>query len=223
MVLNNGISKRTQILLIFGQAGSVLFILMFLIQGQLRPDYSPLKFAVSSLSIGTYGWVQQLNFIISGTLIFFFAIGFRRATFLMNNSLWISRLIGAVGLGLAGAGIFSSDPVYGYPVTEPLRISQFTITGHLHDLFSLFVFVCMPLACLKMRKRFKEADNIKWVRYCAISAAGIISAFIIAAIGFKQAPIIVDFAGAFQRLSIMFGCAWLAMLSGLVLGSSQKI
>ena len=141
MTINNGIDKTTKLLLTCGQIGCLFFIVMFLIQGQLRDAYSPLKFPISSLSIGHWGWIQRINFWVSGSLIFLFAIGFRQATPLLKSSLSTSRLIGVVGLGLVGAGCFSSDLVYGYPMTEPIRIAQFTITGHLHDFFSIFVFV----------------------------------------------------------------------------------
>lgn len=223
MTINNGIDKTTKLLLTCGQIGCILFIVMFLIQGQLRDAYTPLKFPISSLSIGHWGWIQRTNFLISGSLIFLFAIGFRRATPLLKSSLWTSRLIGAVGLGLFGAGLFSSDPVYGYPMTEPIRISQFTITGHLHDFFSIFVFVCLPITCFKMRNRFNEFNNDKWTSYTLISAIGMLTAFILAGIGFKQVPIFVDFAGVFQRLSIMFGFIWLTSLSVFIIRTSKQV
>ncbi len=212
--------KTTKLLLISGQIGCFLFILMFLIQGSLRGDYSSLKFPVSSLSIGNLGWIQKTNFLISGLLIILFAIGFRRATPFLKNALGTSRLFIAVGLGLVGAGFFSSDPIYGYPIAEPIRTAQFTVSGHLHDFFSIFVFICLPIACFKMRNRFKEFNNKKWVNYTSISAIGMITAFIFAAIGFKQVPVFVDFAGVFQRLSIMFGFVWMASLSRFVIRTS---
>jgi hypothetical protein len=223
MTINRGIDKTTKLLLTCGQIGCVFFVVMFLIQGQLREAYKPLKFPISSLSIGDWGWIQRTNFFVSGALIFLFAIGFRRATPLLKGSLWTSRLIGAVGLGLIGAGLFSSDPVYGYPMSEPIRVAQFTITGHLHDFFSIFVFACLPIACFKMRNRFKESNNTKWTTYTLISAIGMLITFILAAIGFKQVPVFVDFAGAFQRLSIIFGFMWLVSLSAFIIRSTKQV
>ncbi len=221
MTLNNGIDKTTKWLLICGQLGCILFIVLFLIQGQLRAAYSPLKFPISSLSIGEFGWIQRINFLISGSLIFLFAIGFRRATPLLKNSLWTSRLFGAVALGLIGAGFCSSDPIYGYPMNAPLKIAQFTITGHLHDFFSIFVFVCLPIACFKMRNRFSEFNNQKWASFTLVSVIGMLSAFFLAAVGFKQTLLFVDFAGVFQRLSIIFGFTWLIALSRLIIKVSK--
>jgi hypothetical protein len=223
MILNNGIDRTTRSLLICGQVGCFLFIVLFLVQGQLREAYSPMKFPISSLSIGHWGWIQITSFLISGLLIFLFAIGFHRATPLLKGSAWTSRLIGAVGFGLVGAGIFSSDPIYGYPMNEPLRIAQFTVTGHLHDFFSIFVFVCLPIACFRMKKRFKEFNLTNWVNYTLISVIGMMTCFILAAIGFKQVPLLVDFAGAFQRLSILFGFTWLIALSRFINKTSVPV
>jgi hypothetical membrane protein len=223
MTINNGIDSTTKWLLTCGQLGCILFIVMFLIQGQLRDAYTPLKFPISSLSIGHWGWIQVANFLISGSLIFLFAIGFRRATPLLKNSLWTSRLISAVGFGLFGAGLFSSDPVYGYPMAEPIRIAQFTITGHLHDFFSIFVFVCLPIVCFKMRYRFKEFNNKKWATYTLISVIAMLITFILAGVGFKQVSGLVELAGVFQRLSILFGFVWLTTLSRLIIKTSRQI
>ena len=222
MAFNQGINRTTKLLLACGCAGCLFFIILFTIQGQLREAYSVLKFPISSLSIGEWGWIQVVNFLISGFLIFLFAIGFRRATPLLKNSLRTSRLIAAVGLGLFGAGLFSSDPIYGYPVNEPLKLAQFTITGHLHDLCSIFVFVCLPIVCFKMLKRFKELNNKKWVIYTLISVSGMIICFVLAAIGFKQIPVIVNLAGVFQRLCIIFGFSWLSALSVYLIRTSNN-
>jgi Protein of unknown function (DUF998) len=54
----------------------------------------------------------MVNFLLTGFLIFLFAFDFRKATPLLKDSLWTSRLIAAAGFGLFGAGLFSSDRVY---------------------------------------------------------------------------------------------------------------
>jgi hypothetical protein len=212
-MFNKEINLKTKRLLLCGPIGCIVFITLFLIQGVIRESYFPFRFPISSLSIGEFGWIQITNFIISGSLIFLFAFGLRQAATSLKGIIWISRLIGVVGLGLVGAGICSTDPVYGYPITEPLRLAQFTLHGHLHDFFSLFVFICSPIACFKFYNRFKDYGNASWATYSLISGIGILVMFILAAIGFKQTPGFVDYAGIFQRLSIIIGCAWIALLA----------
>ncbi len=220
ITLNNGISGNTKLLLRCGQAACILFILLFLIQGQLREAYTPLKFPISSLSIGDLGWIQITNFLVSGALVILFSIGFRKATPLLKGSASTAWLFAAGGIGLFGAGLFSTDPVYGYPVTEPLRLAQFTITGHLHDFFSILVFACLPIACFKMKNRFKESHYKNWEVYTFISVMGMLISFFLAGAGFKQTPGLVEYAGVFQRLSVSFGFIWLAALAGFIIKNS---
>jgi Protein of unknown function (DUF998) len=222
MNLNKGINKITRTLLKCGPFGCILFIGMFLIQGQLRVGYSAEKFPISSLSIGEFGWIQIINFLTAGAFIFLSAVGFRKATSLMKGSLWTARLIGAVGIGLFGAGLFSSDPVYGYPVTSQLALAQFTIHGHLHDLFSIFVFICLPILCFRMKNIFKAANKRQWATYSTLSGIVFLVFFVLAGIGFKQMPGFVDFAGVLQRLCIIVGFGWLTALFLFILKESKQ-
>ncbi len=205
--------KRTKTLLLFGPLGSALFIIIFLIEGATREGYSTFRFPISSLSIGELGWIQITNFIISGSLIFLFAFGLRNGLLPSKDSKWIPRLIGAAGLGLIGAGIFTSDPVFGYPMTAPLAIAQFTIHGHLHDFFSIFVFVCLPISCFKYQKRFTILNEQRWSLYSLLTAITMLITFVLAGIGFKQIIGLVEYAGVFQRLTIIIGFTWISAIA----------
>ena len=208
---------RTRVLLLCGPAGCLLFMISVLVHGFLRENYRWYRYPASSLSLGKYGWIQMLTFMISGIMIVLFATGLRQSTKGLKNSKWITWLIGAVGIGLTGAGIFSTDPAFGYPENEPLMLSQVSLSGHLHDLFSILVFTCLPIACFKFRNRFKEAGLRGWATYSMLSGMGMLVTFILAGAGFKQAPILVDVAGVMQRLSILTGFMWMILLAFFIL------
>src|SRR5712691_8785992 len=130
-----------RLLLACGAIGPLLFIVVFLIEGATRADYNPLRYPVSSLSIGDLGWIQAANFLMVGLLLFAFALGLRRALRGESGGTWGPLLIGLAGIGLFGAGIFTSDPIFGYPPSAPLVLAQYSVHGHLHDLFSVLLFV----------------------------------------------------------------------------------
>jgi hypothetical protein len=65
-------------LLVCGVIAGPLFIVGFLIEGALTPDYDPLRHPVSSLALGPFGWTQTANFMIAGLLTLAFAIGLIR-------------------------------------------------------------------------------------------------------------------------------------------------
>ena len=196
---NLNIEPEPKSLLMFGTFAGPIFILAVLMQGAMRTDYNSLGYPLSSLSIGTSGWIQIANFIITGTLLLIFSFGLRQV---FNSSAVKSRgplLIGLAGIGLIGAGLFVTDPVFGYPADKPLLLRQFTLHGHLHDAFSMLVFVCLPWACFVFRKHFAASLEHGWATYSALTGFTMIIAFIIASIGFKQLAGFVDFAGVFQR------------------------
>jgi hypothetical protein len=84
-----------------------LFVVVFVIEGALRPDYSPVRQPVSSLSIGSTGWTQMAKFLVTGLLVLAFALGLQQR----GNGLWLPILIGLIGVGLLGASVFTCDPI----------------------------------------------------------------------------------------------------------------
>jgi hypothetical membrane protein len=211
-----GMGEQTSVvrpLLACGAIGPLLFIVVFLIEGATRADYNPLRYPVSSLAIGASGWTQAANFLITGALLFAFAFGLRRVLRGSRGGTWGPLLIGLTGVGLFGAGIFTTDPVYGYPPSAPLILAQYSTHGHLHDFFSLLFFAGLPIACFVFCRRFATAGEPGWAIYSILSALGMLAAFVLASMGFTQNPGFVNFAGLFQRLSISIGLIWIALMA----------
>jgi hypothetical membrane protein len=202
-----------RLLLACGVIGPLLFIVVFLLEGATRANYNPLRYPVSSLSIGDLGWIQAANFFMVGSLLFAFALGLRRALRTSRGGVWGPLLIGLAGIGLFGAGIFTSDPVYGYPPGAPLVLAQYSVHGHLHDLCSTLFFVGLPAACFVFCRRFATSGERGWAVYSFLAGLGMLAAFVLAAVGFSQNPSLVNFAGVFQRLAISIGLTWIAILA----------
>ncbi|HKY55817.1 MAG TPA: DUF998 domain-containing protein, partial [Anaerolineales bacterium] len=131
------INTNTKILLICGAMAGPFFTLSWFLQGLNRADYDPMRHAISSLSIGEFGWIQIATFIITGLLILAFSIELRRMLRQPSGSVWGPLLIGLLGIGLIGAGIFVTDPLNGYPPGTPLIPTDRTAHGILHDLFGI--------------------------------------------------------------------------------------
>ena len=216
------LGAKTKTLLWCGAIACPLFIIAVLIEGATRSDYNSFLFPLSSLSIGDFGWIQISNFIVTGILILVFSIGLRQVFNSATAKFRGSLLIGLVGIGLIGAGVFVTDPIFGYPTNEPLVLRQFTLQGHLHDAFSMLVFVCLPWACFVFRKRFLATGEHGWATYSGFTGFAMIATFIITSMGFKQLSGFVDFAGVFQRLCVAIGWTWITLLSLHLLRAKQK-
>ncbi len=202
----------TTFLLRCGIVAGPLFFGAALLQGALRTDYDQVRHPISSLAIGSLGWIQVLNFIVVGALIVVFAVGSRRVLNPGRGALWGPILLAGWGIGLIGAGGFESDPVSGYPLGTPDLLPETTLRGSLHDAFSLFGFVCLAAACLVLTVRFARTER-RWAVYSALTAVVFAAAMQSATLAFGQDPGLVDFGGLLQRVALLTGFAWTAAVA----------
>jgi hypothetical protein len=151
--------RRTRALLACGAIAGPLFVVVALLEGATRAAYSPLRHPISALALGELGWTQRANFLVTGLLTLAFGFGVRRALRGRGGSRWGPRLIGAIGIGLLGAGVFATAPLNGYPPGTPDLPIERSMAGVLHDLFSTLVFLGFPAACLVLGRRFSAWGN----------------------------------------------------------------
>ena len=206
-------TASTKGLLACGTIAGPLFVAVFLLEGATRANYDPLRHPVSSLELGPHGWTQSANFVFAGILLLAFAFGLRRAFGPPEGSAWGPILVGVWAVGLIGAGVFTTDPISGYPPGTP-DVAPYTWHGALHDLaFSLPGFAALVAACLVFGRRFAARGERGWANYSAASGVAFVAALVLANVGFGQAEGFVDLAGLFQRVMVVVGFGWLALLA----------
>lgn len=137
-----------------GIAVPVLFWIIVLGLGFLRPGYSHISDVVSDLAAvnAPYAVVQQVNLVVLGVSILAVAIGLDRY-FRDGGRPWVGIvLLGIFGLGVIGAGIFQTNPA-----------NRASTTQLLHSVFSIVAFVSgllgTPLASVRLAK------NDHWPAY----------------------------------------------------------
>ncbi|MEU7991336.1 DUF998 domain-containing protein [Streptosporangium canum] len=215
-------TAATRKLLVCGAVTGPLFVVTFLIQGATRTAYNPLRHPVSSLALGGFGWIQTANFIVAGLLTLAFAVGLRSALRPLGGATLVPVLIGAISLGLLGAGLFVTDPVSGYPPGTPDAILRHSTHGILHDLFSMPTFLAWPIACIVSAIHFLRKGKSGWAIYSAATGLTFAGAFVLASMGFTQVEALVDLGGLFQRIAITAGFAWITLLAVHLLTASPK-
>lgn len=204
--------RRTLRLLFCGVAAGPLFATAALLQGALRPDYSPIRHPISSLVIGSAGWIQVLNFLATGLLIVAFAIGARRALKPGRGAFWGPILLAAWGVGLIGAGVFVTDPVGGYPVGTPDVVTEPTAQGSLHDACSMFGFVCLFAAILVLTVRFWSAERA-WAIASLASGLGFVVTMQLSTLAYTPESGLTGLGGLFQRLALLIGLGWMTAVA----------
>jgi hypothetical protein len=98
--------------LTIGTAGTLLFPVIYLIEGVIRPDYDAWRDTISSLSFGSTGWIQQFNFFLCGVSVLWLAFVWRRILAGGPCATWYPLLRAIEGLGLVAIAFITRDPLH---------------------------------------------------------------------------------------------------------------
>lgn len=180
----------------------VLFTLVWLVEGRLRLDYRPVHDPISALALGPRGWVQVANFVATGVLFVAFAVGVGLAT----GGVALPALLGLVGVGLVGAGLWSMDPMRGYPPgTPPGDPDELSTQHRLHDAASGLVFVAVPAAAVV--SGLGSTGAWRWTSW-GFAVAGLAMLVAFSVVWARQAP----GAGLVQRVMVLVNWTWVGLL-----------
>lgn len=191
------LSPAALLLIACGTFGGLLFATVYLVEGATRPGYDTLQQAISALSLGPGGWLQQVNFVAFGILAFISAFGWRMALKSGPGALWYPVLKGITGVGLIVDGFFSQDPAIGYPVGAVVGAP--TTHGIIHNLFAFATITALALSSFVLARRFAAEPRWRgWVLPTALT--GMLTIVFIALFGATKGHMGVP-AGLFERLS----------------------
>ncbi|MDQ3736699.1 MAG: DUF998 domain-containing protein [Actinomycetota bacterium] len=91
-----------------GIAGPVIFAGVALVQSLLRPEHSLVADPISALAAGPSGWVQNVNFLVFGSLMLAYAIGLHLGVRPTRWGVLGLAFLVLSGVGLVWAGLFPS-------------------------------------------------------------------------------------------------------------------
>ncbi len=157
--------------ILFGAILVVLTVVQydFMVEIGWQPLGDPAGAWPSGLALGPYGWIQVLNFVVSGLLLMLLAVG------LHTGVDGRGARVGPVLLLIAGAAMalmgFETDPIF--------REGPRTLHGWIHDLaFALFVLALLP-SFFFLWRRFRKATS--WRNHARYTlATGTLAALLLA-------------------------------------------
>ncbi len=205
-----------RLLIACGAIGPILFILVFLVEGAIRPGYSAWHNFVSDLSLSNQGWMQIANFLICGVLMLCFALGLRQVLRSSKGAVWGPLLLGIFGLSLLIAGFFVTDPSLGYypPGTSS---STHTLHGTIHGANAPLAFGSLTIAIFVLARRF--ASDPAWRGWAfsslitGILFVGFFIACLVVAVLDQHGVLPNAPAGLLERIAIIIGWGWIALLA----------
>ena len=199
-------ARLTKSLLTCGIVAGPLYIIVGLTQMAIRPGFDISRHSLSLLANGDLGWIQTLNFLLTGLLLIAGAVGLRRVLQSGVGSKWASRTLGLYGLGLIVASIFSADPALGFPPGTPLENNPISWHGMMHFIVGTIGFIGFIATCFIFARRFKSLQRSGWTWYSLITGILFLVSFVGIASG-SRGPVSLLFA-----IAVMLGFIWISAL-----------
>lgn len=183
-------------LLCSGVIGAVLFTTVYFCFGVISPNYFMIYEPISRLQLQPYGWIQSLNYIISGVLICAFAIALRKELIIGFGSKLIPFFHLLTGLGSILLGICLDHQVQLY-------------TGGI-------VFLSLITGLLLLARRFSL--NQQWRGWAAYTVLSVLSMTALCVLFTYSATHNGNLAGVFERLIVATRLVWLFFFTARLLG-----
>jgi hypothetical membrane protein len=207
-------SKLEKLLLACGTIGPILFVSVFLIEDFTRAEFNPVRNLVSQLSLGDKGWINIINLVLFGVLVILFSFGIKYKSKNSSKDIASPNMFLVLGIALILGGIFVIDPGLGYP---PRSEPTFSISGLIHQVAGLIVFVSFTANCFITAKKLGKYSNERRFRILSIVFGIIIPASWIIASTMVSLEYSGTFSpalgGLFERVSLIAACVWVVLLS----------
>jgi hypothetical protein len=173
-------SRRTVVLLAVGVVAGPLFLATTLLQFAVKADIDPRIHPLSMLSLGSAGWIQVTNFIVTGLLVLASATGLRRVLRGGPAGTWGPILVAVYGASLVMGGVFVTDPGLGYPTGTPAGPpEQLSWHGILHTFAAPLMGLALTAAAFVFARRFRRTGRRGWVAASYGTAAAYIGLTIV--------------------------------------------
>lgn len=200
----------TRALLGCGVAAGPLFLLTFVIQILVHPEFRFTRSEPSVLSIGPLGWIQIANSIVGGLLVIGGALGIRRVLRPSKGGFWGPLLLEAFGIGQVGVGIFVVDPI-----RSPANM---TFHGTMHIVFGSISFVALMAACFVFVRTFISQKQKAWAIFCTMIGLMFLAGFL------SAASVSQGTTGIQLFLNVIFVVEWIwvSSISTQILGNVSK-
>jgi hypothetical membrane protein len=158
-----------------GIVAGPLFLTLWLIQAVTRDGFDPRRHPLSLLSLGDLGWIQIANFVLTGLLYVTCAAGLRRVLRHGRGRTWGPILVGAIGIGLIVAGVFTSDAGAGFPPGTPAGAPErITWHGILHEVGFGITSLSWLALCVVFLRRFAALRQRGWVLACVATPVAVV-------------------------------------------------
>lgn len=193
-------------LLRYGIVVGPFYLAVGLAQASMRDGFVFSKHPLSVLANGPGGWIQTVNFALSGLMVLAAAVGFRRV--LGPTSRATSWFLGAFGASMLVAAVFRADPVDGFPVGTPVGPpTSITTSGFVHFIAGGLGFISLGVSCLLAARAMSRRNERSFARLSLVSGLVVLVGFLGGIVIPNSSPVLGIW------IAVVVGWAWLALVS----------
>lgn len=195
-----------QRLLLCGIIAGPLYLTVGLMQAFLRDGFDLGRHPLSILANGTGGWVQTMNFAITGLLVICASLAI--GAVLRPQSRAIGWILGVFGVSMVVAAGFPADPMGGFPpgTAEGIPVTIST-TGLVHFAVGALGFFSLGVAGLVAGRGLSKGGDFVMARSSYVIG-------VVVLLGFLSGPVLpLSMVTVGIWLSVVAGFTWLTILS----------
>jgi hypothetical protein len=181
-----------------------------LVQVFTRDGFDLDRHALSQLALGPWGFVQIVNFLVTGVLVIAAARGLRGVLAPGRGTVWGPRMLAGFGTGMLIAGVFVADPGFGFPVGTPDGPGPVSWHGALHGAGFMMAMVSWATAMIILARGFTVRGDRAQAAVCVVA--------LVAAAAVATAPSL----GSFGLRAIVLSAVQLAAV-GLLCAKARRV
>jgi hypothetical protein len=209
--------------------GSAVYLCVFTIDGWLRPDYDAASMFISELSLGPWGWVQIVNFMIFGLALLVFAMSVALEFGDTRSARVGVTLLVIMGISMLASGPFVIDPVAGAgPVIDPVAVAPHQMSFHskFHYALGTLFFLLAPATCFCFAG-YKRSSKDPTLRVFRLWSFGLGIVTVMGMVLFKLALLppasnpLLPWRGLIQRATVIPFLVWLFIFGLIMLKHAQ--
>jgi len=171
-------SHPSRVLLAGAVVATPLFVVLWAAQAVSRDGFRPTFHPMSLLSLGDWGWVQVVNFVVVGILIVGGGVGLRLGSGALAG--WIRAFVVLVGVGLVLSGVFVTDAGAGFPPGAPEGAPEMSWHGALHEVGFVLTQLAFLGASISLAVWFARRRRVAWATASIVAA---VAAVLVAVLG----------------------------------------
>ncbi|MGA5868004.1 DUF998 domain-containing protein [Streptomyces cinereoruber] len=190
-----------------GMVAGPLFLAAGLAQGFARDGFDFTRNAISQLALGEAGWVQTVNFVLTGALLLAGAAGLRRALRGGAGGTWGPALVGVFAVSFWVAAAFPADAGAGFPAGAP-EATAMSGHGAVHMLGGMVGYLALCAAFVVLARPLAAQGLPGWA-----VATRLVPVVVLAGFAASAASVLAFTAGA------GLGLLWLAAVTARLTGT----